>query len=90
MKYLEKILNRSQSLINQGYILTDEDAERSEVEQQVAIPYKSGIYSYRNCSSNSQILAQAVAIPYKSGIYSYYRSIQIDSRIQSVRSRNPL
>ena len=65
MKYLEKILNRSQSLINQGYILTDEDAERSEVEQQVAIPYKSGIYSY-------------------------YRSIQIDSRIQSVRSRNPL
>ena len=61
----------SQSLINQGYILTPLKNLTHHLIRQVAIPYKSGIYSYKKLFRLEAVETINVAIPYKSGIYSY-------------------
>ena len=70
----------SQSLINQGNILTlkGNTLELSHLINGVAIPYKSGKYSY----SKKAIIAfdkkrSGVAIPYKSGKYSYKKTVGV-------------
>ncbi len=60
----------SQSLINQGNILTKTNVVEI-LHTLVAIPYKSGKYSYPFTPSEKQIALAEVAIPYKSGKYSY-------------------
>ena len=64
---------KSQSLINQGNILTKLRQKLSAFYQViVAIPYKSGKYSYMRKGNFLKVLNVIVAIPYKSGKYSYF------------------
>ena len=81
----------SQSLINQGNILTFVSKSiKSTKKIKVAIPYKSGKYSYFYKNNNLAELMEKVAIPYKSGKYSYERSKNVRRNRKFKMSRNPL
>ena len=67
---------KSQSLINQGNILTPHTKISKVLTTPiVAIPYKSGKYSYLTLILKPAEAGKGVAIPYKSGKYSYWLNI---------------
>ena len=79
----------SQSLINQGNILTLASGPDDRAFNNVAIPYKSGKYSYETENIIVYSLLYGVAIPYKSGKYSYFFK-KISVKDLETKRRNPL
>ena len=64
-------------------------SDSKKIYEQVAIPYKSGIYSNRKENKMSTAMGTFVAIPYKSGIYSNLKSKEKQWQ-KKKKSRNPL